>query len=379
MALVAMVGALAVPAAKASQAESAKPAAEPLPQFIIGGKEDQIVDESPEVSEQTARALKDAGFNAVEMTAPWTYPAQCAEINNDLNRYRNAFSALRDEDMLPILNLIPGGGAGLGKAPTSPSQQRCYKDTLISYLHLFSEVEPGGNIVFEVPNEPNYEMFWKPQSNAPKAVVRTLEKVYKPIKEEAEKLGVSATIIGGGLGAKQAASFTKDMGTARRESSYKGELMDGFSLHPYGLANNEPPDTVHPEMSAVGLGDLTAFESLLDQSFQKPMPIWLTEYGAKVKVPQEKQSQYDNINQTAKNLINETQQAEYYAKAIRIARCNRRVSAIIFFNPVDDKEMHPNGGWWTSGVMRPDLEPKPAYSAVQAEAGLAKANRYDNC
>ncbi|HEX5395023.1 MAG TPA: hypothetical protein VFW52_01585 [Candidatus Saccharimonadales bacterium] len=363
----------------ASPSESAKPTAEPLPQFIIGGKEDQIVDESLDVSESTAQLLKDAGLNAVEMTAPWTYPRQCAEINNDLNRYRNAFTALKDKDLLPILNLIPGGGAGMGKAPTSPSQQRCYKDTLISYLHLFAEVNPGGNIVFEVPNEPNYKLFWKPQENAPKAVVSTLEKVYKPVKAEADGLGVSATIIGGGLGAKQAAGFTKEMGDARRESSYQGPIMDGFSLHPYGLVNNESPDTTHPGMPAVGLGDLPAFESLLDKTFQKPMPIWLTEYGAKVKVPDEQKAEYDNIEQTANGLISQTEQAKNYAKAIRIARCNRRVSALIFFNPIDDRQMHPDGGWWTSGLYTPNGTPKPALAVVQTEANQSKVDRFANC
>jgi len=378
LAIAVMIGALAVPAARAASNEESPVPIERVPEFIIGAQEDTIVNKDEKISQDVAQKLKDLDFNVVKITAPWSYPRQCAAINDDPARYINAFQAAKDNQLVPVLNLFPGGQGDLGQAPSTPSQQTCYRDTLIAYEHVFAEVNPGGHIIFEIPNEPNSETFWRPQNNsdgewvAPKAVSRTLAKSYWAVKKEAQELGIGVTLIGGALASgHNAVGFTKAMGEARQELEVKGAIMDGFSIHPYGETNDEPPDVTHPDLTTVGFAELPSFINSLDDSFHKPMSVWLTEYGAKTKVPANKTGLYTIRPNISKDMISEATQAEFYTKAIQMARSRSRVDAIILFNVIDDPDGH-----WTSGLMYPDGSPKSSYSAVH-QAIIDAKSRYN--
>lgn len=373
MALLSMVGALALGSTKSAEADNAPAQLATTPEFVIGAQEDSVLDEDLEKSQDIAKLIKEAGFNTLKLTLPWTYPTQ-AEIKNDLKRFQNAAAAARENDLQLMLNLIPGGGSGLGKAPETASQQRRYRDTLIGYMHAFEEVSPGGHIILEIPNEPNSETFWRKQNDkdggwaAPRAVVNTLAKSYWPVKQEAQKLGIGVTLIGGALAsAHDPKGFIEAMGQAKKElaadKNMKGPSFDGFSIHPYGALNNEAPDVPHPEQQVLGLGDYQVLEQSIEKAFGKGQSIWYTEYGVKTKP--DKAHLYD-VAPTTNKLVSETRQAEFYKKAIRMARC-QNVAGMILFNVIDDKD-----GVWTSGIWYPDKSPKTSYEAVRQAIEEAK-------
>jgi hypothetical protein len=380
MALAAMIGALAVPATRSAKAEEFPPKPAALPEFIIGAQEDSILSDDLAQSQEVAKLIKDSGFNTLKVTMPWTYPSQ-AEIKNDLEKFQNAAAAARDNELLLMLNLIPGGGSGTGKAPTTISQQRRYKDTLIAYEHAFAEVAPGGHLVLEVPNEPNSKVFWREQKDnagewvAPKAVVGTLAKSYQGVKNEAQKLGIGITLVGGGLASSHnAVGFMQAMGSARRELSHKGPIMDAISLHPYGQLNDESPEIEHPNFTTVGIADLESFAKNVDESFNKSLPLWLSEYGAKTKVPADKLGLYTMNPNLSKNLVSEYTQGEFYSQAVQTASRDCRVGAIVLFNVIDDKDGH-----WTSGLWYPDDTPKSSYSRVKSALAQAESDRPAYC
>lgn len=343
------------------------------PEFIIGAMEDSAVSENYNQSEIVASKIAEMGFNTLKISMPWTHPRQCAEIDNDLARFQNAATAAKNNGLFLMLNLIPGGGNGLGMAPTTPSQRRCFKDTLISYMHAFEQVSPGGHIFLELPNEPNSENFWRPQKDkdgqwiAPKAVVKLLAESYEPIKNEAAALGIKATVVGIGLASKDhPQQFIQEAGIAKKQVG-KGRLMDAFSHHPYGLANDEAPEIVHAT-GGIGFGDLDRLTKTLDKSLGNGLPVVLSEYGTKTEVPPDELDQYDIFPNGPRALISEAQQAAYYSKAIKIARCHPRVGAIILFNVIDDKDGH-----WTSGTFYPDMTTKSSYSLIKQAIIWSKA------
>lgn len=361
---------------------------QPKPTFVMGALEDSILSESPAYSVAVAEAIKGTEFNTVKVTMPWTYPRQCAEIDNDLDRFQNAVTATNESGLYFALNVIPGGGKGLGHAPTSPSQQRCYTDTLVSYMNAYEEKYAGGHLILELPNEPNSKTFWKPQHNsdgewvAPKAVTRLLARAYPVLKEEAQKLNIGLTVVGGGLASNhRPQEFASEMGQEKKAPEFAGPMMNQFSLHPYGQVNNEPPDTMHPGGGTVGLADLQAFIKTLDESFVTKHTVLLSEYGAKTKVPAAQHGLYDVWPNGSPNLIDESTQSEYYTRAIKIARCEPRIGGLILFNMIDDKENGAGQGSWTSGLFYPDdgdlntpLIRKSSHQGVQLEISAAKSD-----
>ena len=267
-------------------------------------------------------------------TAPWTYPSQCSEINNDTDRYRNFFIATRDYGLAPILNLIPGGGAGLGKIPTTHSQRRCYKDTAVSYVHLFASVyqeegvdnDDGGldeqskpTMYLELLNEPNLETFLEnPYDHdrewvAPKHVVRTSDVALRGAKQAAKNLGVRLVVMNAGYhSGNRLLDFLSTEGRYKRELGIKTPLTDCVSWHPYGSKNNEPPDTIHPNLSTIGLGDSNALLKTIDSSFiRQDYPICASEFGVKAAIPPEKMYLYPGVTQTAPTLVSENLQARF--------------------------------------------------------------------
>lgn len=358
---------------KPASAEQESPVVQ-KPEFIIGAMEDSVLSEDYKQSEAVAGKIAEMGFNTLKVSLPWTHPGQCAEIDNDLARFQNAARAAKNNGLYFMLNLIPGGGNGLGMAPTTHSQRRCYKDTLISYLHAFEQVSPGGHLLLEVLNEANSETFFRPQFNregewtAPQDSTKILAGAYEPLKQEAAALNIRLTIAGIGLASKRRPQqFIQEMGKAKREAR-EGKLMDMLTHHPYGNENNEPLETVHAEGGTIGFGDLGRLANTVDESLAEGLPIGLSEFGLRTKVPASELDQYKIFPNSAKTLVNEATQAEYYAQAIRLARCHPRIGALVLFNIVDDRD-----GYWTSGTFYPDMTPKSSYSRVKRAIEQAKS------
>jgi len=398
-----------------ASAEERVPAqVESTPDLIIAFQEDQMVNENSEMSLKIAEAishLDDADDDDGELldnpeielgakaTGPWSFPDQCSEINNDTNRYTNFFRATRDYGLTPILNIIPGS-TGLSKIPITHSQRRCFKDTAVSYIHLFASVykekgeddndgysdeESKPTMYLEVFNEVNSEAFAPNQYDRngnwvmPKHIVRATDVVYRGSKQAAAKLDVNVEMITPGLHSQnRALDFFSTMGRYKKELGIKNQITNCFSWHPYGSENNEPPDTIHPNLSTIGLADYNTLLKIIDISFiRQDYPICASEYGVKALIPPDKKYLYPGVTQTSSTLVSEDLQTRFYTKSLKMARCSERLLMWTLFNAVDDPD-----GAWTSGIWRPivsindSLEAKPAYEPLHQTITSIKSGNF---
>lgn len=399
LAIAAVVGALAVPSALASEDDPNPPIAEPLKEFVVGVQDDQAVSEEIKESRRVVEVFEPLDIDVWKVTAPWTarnsQGAQCAEIDNELLRYGNFFKVAKEYDLVPMINLIPGGGAGLGKPPLTPGDRKCYADTAAGYVNLFANENPGGTLVMEFPNEPNLKKFWRHQYDnkdkwvAPRNVVKTLAVTYQTVKKEADELGVKVIIVGPGLSPRQAIRFVKKMGSEYKDLDIQGPLMNALSYHPYAKLNNEPPDVKHLDQETTGVADLPDLKEALDESFKDAIPVWATEAAYNARVPTGFTDLYPGLKQNSPYLISESQIAKYYMSALKRTYCDGG-GAFIFFNAIDDPSPSPDGGWWTGGLIRP-LPPrdesqdaffgvslKPAYEAVRQTIADIKSGAVDS-
>lgn len=352
---------------KVASAESSQ-TPEGKTEIIFGAMEDEILTESETQADDIAAKLAEAGFDMVKVSVPWTYPAQCSEVNTDTKRVQNGFGAAKkyglDVAIVPISSYTnKEGRLVIGQAPISPSQIRCYSDTIVSYMANFAEINPGGHLTVMPYNEPNLPLFLKPQFDkddnwiAPKITARILAE-YPKFKDEAAKLGITINIVGPELSSgRNALEFYELLKEAKKDIGYSGKLFDQVSIHPYGKEPDEPPTKKHPEGDVVGLADYEVLRSTIDEIYGLERDIWYTEYGVIS----------DSRNPKVPGLT-EAEQAEFYKKALSMAYC-QKVGAFVLFNVKDDET-----GIWTSGLWDENGEPKPAYEAVKQTIADAKSD-----
>ncbi len=373
---IAMLGASALLAIGASsESAEARQQAESVPaEMIFGAMEDSILSDNLDKSKDIANKIAAAGFNTAKTSVPWTYPAQCAEVKNDTLRFQNAVQATKDAGLNLAINMVSYDEKGrIGYAPERPSEIRCYIDTVISYMSNFAHINKGGNLIVELTNEPNWKMFWKPQKDskdnwtAPANVARLYSKAYGKLHAEALALGINLTIAGPGLASNHGAlGFVDKMIGNEQKNKPNEQLFDVFAIHPYGINSTESPAKEHPGNSVMGFGDYPALKKSVSGAFSSNMPIWYSEYGVIATVPTDKYALYDQINSSVISAT-ETQQAEFYKKAIEMSYC-QKAGAFVLFNVIDDSEGH-----WTSGIFYPDGSPKSSYEIVKQALADAKS------
>ena len=105
--------------------------------------------------------------------------------------------------------------------------------------------------------------------------------------------------------------------------------MDEFSIHVYGESSAIPPTLAHPKTTSIGIADYGKLEALLHEAFDgtaqpvDKLPIDYGEYGVETTVPPSEQDAYsgDEVVRT----VDDATQARYYAKAISLAACQKRL------------------------------------------------------
>ncbi len=191
---------------------------------------------------------------------------------------------------------------------------------------------PFGVRHFEVWNEPNASMFWKPQPN-PGDYAKLLEAAYKACKDAdpgSTVLGCSTSgtdldFIGGVLAAGG------------------GRFMDAVSFHPY--CQPSPPEERL-------LNDISRLKALAPEK-----PLWITEIGYPTHAG-------------AAGVPEETQ-ANYLVRTFLLARSSSAVERLFWYDLQNDGE-DPAEAEFNFGLVRTDKTPKPAYRALKTMASLAK-------
>jgi len=188
----------------------------------------------------------------------------------------------------------------------------------------------GKGILWEIWNEPNIKLFWKPQPS-----VDDYCKLVKATAERIKKADKSGLVI---------APATSAIPFKWLEDCFKNGLLnwiDVLSVHPY---RPQPPETV--------VKDYSKLRELIKRNTPngKKIPIISGEWG------------YSNINWDKARLTDD-QQAQYLVREFLI-NLYQKIPVSIWYdwkndgNNPDEREHH-------FGTVRHDLKPKTAYLAVK--------------
>jgi len=189
---------------------------------------------------------------------------------------------------------------------------------------------PLGVRHFEIWNEPNASMFWKPQPN-PGDYARLLEAAYKACKEADPRStvigcstsGTDLDFIGGVLAAGG------------------GRFMDAVSFHPY--CQPSPPEERL-------LDDISRLKALAPEK-----PLWITEIG------------YPTHAGAAG--VHEETQANYLVRTFLLAGSSPAVRRVFWYDFQNDGEDSVEAEF-NFGLVRMDKTPKPAYRALKTMTSL---------
>jgi hypothetical protein len=273
-------------------------------------------------------------------------------------------AAARGLRVLPILDRTPPWArpAGCGSdtcAPADPNQFAAFAAAAARRYAL------RGLRTWEIWNEPNIDIFWKPAPDVARYVA-----LLRPTVAAIRGVDPGATVISGGLSsARTAPGMIAGLDFLRAFAAQGGPaLVDAIGFHPYSFP--VPPAypaswNVWAEMES----NPTSLKSIL-ASFGCPgKKIWITEYGAPTNGPGIVTTSADSKIGANPDHANEALQAVMATQSVQLARTSPVIGALFWYSHRDlstDASDREN----FFGLRRFDGTPKPAYAALrQAIAG----------
>ena len=197
---------------------------------------------------------------------------------------------------------------------------------------------------YEVWNEPDDARFWK---GGVAQYVRLLRAAYPAIKA-------------GDSNAQVVFAGTVHNNTRWISAAYRAGAKGAFDVmatHPYQGVGDEPPEVVGDAGSWWLLTHVAAVHELMVRHGDGRKPIWFTEFGWSV---------HDNEAETApwKRGVTAETQAAYLVRAIALMRARFPYVARAFWYKdaaAAGEDAHQAG----YGLLRADLSPRPAYTALK--------------
>jgi hypothetical protein len=257
-------------------------------------------------------------------------------------------------------------------------------------------------------NEPNKQLFWKPQfdaagvSVAPAAYAALLARCWDVLHAFRPTVNVLAPATSPRGTDNPAAvnnvshspaSFIRKLGEAYRASGRQQPIFDTVAHHPYGLSPSERPWKKH-EGGVIAMGDWDKLMQLLAEAFAgtaQPIPgecsggrctsIWYTEAGHQTAVDDAKRDLYIGIENYADPVPDyagsepsapppspDSKAPDQWTQtldSVRLAFCQPYVDAYFNFQLWDDRNLRS----WQAAPLWVDRTPKDSYPAfVQAIA-----------
>jgi len=363
------------------------------PMKYVGVQENDIWTRDEKRAEKIAKMIADSGFNTVRVVVP-IGPTQ-AEINNDMLPTCIAAKAAYDNGLALVLTYQ---GYDIKQAPGYVPQSSSEITRFITVSRAYMEAlagptkdeSPTGpyrceslpkkmDLNFEIMNEPNIPLFFNAE-NAPQKLVNILARVYPALKKEAYILGTHVNIMAGALSSRHnVLGFIAAMGEAIRARGIKAKLFDIWTEHPFGLNSAEPPATIHPDGSVIGIADYTQQTEALRRAFGFVPPIIYSEWGAQTLTPPGKQSLYKGQLSPAVGAVDESTQARYITQAYSLAACQPKVLGLFNFHAVDVADEAAT--WRASGLFYPypNETPKSSYSLIRSVLTKARNGSLVKC
>jgi hypothetical protein len=325
--------------------------------------------------------LRSVGFRALRMTTLWS-PGLTRPTAIEGRVLANAVRAARANGIRVYLSVFSTRARDAPTTPARRSEFAAFTAALVRGLPSVRDVIVG--------NEPNLNNFWMPQFDAsgasasPRDYNALLAATYDAVK------GVSPEIrvLGGALAPRggdnpnaprhthSPTRFLREWGLAYRASGRVAPVMDALAFHPYLEYARLAPDFEHPRTTTIALADYHKLVASLGETFDgtaqpgSALPIVYTEFGVQSRVPERVRDLYANHGHpAARDAVDGTTQAAYYARAIELAACQPTVDALLLFLAFDE----PDLARWQSGVFYVDGSWKPSRAAVRDAAGRVEA------
>jgi hypothetical protein len=290
------------------------------------------------------RLISEVGALMVRLDIPWIELERQGRY--DFRPYDDLINKLRQSGKSIVLVLAYGhpdhsdGRAdnGFPLPPRTPEQRAAYG----RYAQAVAGRYHGPDIVYEIWNEPNLNLFWPPAFDA---------NVYGELLAEGahaiRQVEPTATIISAGLANENnPALFLHALATA-------GALdgVDGVTFHPYRQDG--------PENS---LYDIAEFESAAAERAGRPL--WITEWG------------YSEAWLAKRTKDTRRAQAVMIARVMLTAALAKAKAAFVY-DLIDDRR-DPNDQESSFGLYDYDFKPKESATAFRALAGLMSGcKRYE--
>jgi len=208
----------------------------------------------------------------------------------------------------------------------------------------------------EVWNEPNVPFFYAPQCRkVGRKIVRTAPRRYAAMLRlsyrEIKAGNPDAIVIGGVLGPSSSSSNTCGLDASTSALDFLAHMgrerppLDAISQHIYPIGSPAKA-AFFPSWRTLG-----RLERAIDKVW-RGVPIHVTETGY-----------HTSYNRFHRYFVSETQQAAWLDQTYRVAARRPRVDAVVWFNLQDNP-------FWTGGLLRGDLSPKPSFDRFSRLATL---------
>lgn len=318
---------------------------------VIGISIPDLVSQTPATQAAWLANLKSIGITSVRIDANWGWVMYAGANTYDWSQLDQEVSSIRAAGMTAdlIIDGCPSWAAvpsAVGQVFAQPAETSQFAAWAAAVAARYA---PEGVTDYEIWNEPNNSVFWKPAPD-PAAYTADLQAAYAAIKT----VDPSAFVISGGLapvgddgGDIDEVTFLQDM----YADGAKG-FFDALGDHPYSYP--ALPDTyeIWSGWSAMDQTP-TSLEGVLAANGDASKPIWATEVGAPTSGP-------DGVGTAA--------QATELTQAIDDAKTTSWIGALYIYT-YEDSGSDPSTDEDWFGLLNADGSPKPAFAAVAAAIG----------
>jgi hypothetical protein len=247
-------------------------------------------------------------------------------------------------------------------APADPSQFAAFAAAAARRYALL------GVRTWEIWNEPNIDIFWKPSPDVARYVA-----LLRPTVAAIRDVDPGARVISGGLSsAGTAPGMIAGLDFLRAFAALGGPgLVDAVGFHPYSF----PVPPGYPASWNVWAqieGNPTSFASILAASGYPGKKIWITEYGAPTNGPGTVATSADYRIGGSPDHADEHLQAVMATPSVQLALSSPVIGALFWYSyrdlgtDVADRENF-------FGLRHFDGTPKPAYAALRQAIANARA------
>ncbi len=308
-------------------------------------------------AEQNSRldTIKNLGAQWVRVDLKWTEIQNGGPTSFDWSRH-DATVATATSRGLKVL-LIPLGAPTWARQPSCASLgDTCTPADASSFATFTTQAAKHyaslGVHTWEIWNEPNNTVFWKPKPNAVQ-YTQFLKAGYTAIKSQ----DPTATILAGSTAPEADDGANIDPRTFMQTIYAQGgkNYFDAYAHHPYCYAGAfDCPNTVAAWSAWSQMNDTSlSLRSIMAANGDSDKKIWLTEFGAPT-------------GGNDGSAVTEAKQAQMATDAYNDARSLPWVGPIFWYSLVDRGTSTDREDWF--GLIRADSSHKPAYDTYKSLA-----------